>query len=108
MAWQHLSVNKPSETLHYLTKLYSIRTTIETFTNLKQIFDNEKCFQIFAITSQNKTVNNIIRLNHFSRMNNTLQKKIKYFPHNFLNAQKHPQNENDTTFSIDPPYCQTR
>ena len=64
---------------------------------------NEKFFHIFAITSQNKTVNNIIRLNHFSRMNNTLQKKIKYFPHNFLNAQKHPQNENDTTFSIDPP-----
>ena len=65
---------------------------------------NEKYFHIFAITSQNKTVNNIIRLNHSSRMNNTLQKKIKPFPHNLLNAQKHPQNENDTTSSIDPPF----
>ena len=65
--------------------------------------NNEKYFHIFAITSQNKTVNNIIRLNHSSRMNNTLQKKIKPFPNNFFNAQKHPQNENDTTFSIDPP-----
>ena len=79
---------------------------LHKFTQLN--LNNEKCFQIFAITSQNKTVNNIIKLNHFSRMNNTLQKKIKYFPHNLLNAQKHPQNENDTTFSIDPPYCQTR
>ena len=74
---------------------------LHKFTQLN--LNNEKFFQIFAITSQNKTVNNIIRLNHFSRMNNTLQKKIKYFPHNLLNAQKHPQNENDTTFSIDPP-----
>ena len=41
VAWQHLSVNKPSETLHYLTKFYSIRTTIETFTNLKQIFEKK-------------------------------------------------------------------
>ena len=66
--------------------------------------NNEKYFHIFAITSQNKTVNNIIRLNHSSRMNNTLQKKIKPFPHNLLIAQKHPQNENDTTSSIDPPF----
>ena len=41
VAWQNLSVNKPSETLHYLTRLYSIRTTIETFTNLKQIFEKK-------------------------------------------------------------------
>ena len=74
---------------------------LHKFTQLN--LNNEKYFHIFALTSQNKTVNNIIRLNHSSRMNNTLQKKIKYFPHNFLNAQKHPQNENDTTFSIDPP-----
>ena len=64
---------------------------------------NEKYFHIFAITSQNKTVNNIIRLNHSFRINNTLQKKIKPFPHNLLNAQKHPQNKNDTTSSLDSP-----
>ena len=64
---------------------------------------NEKFFHIFAITSQNKTVNNIIRLNHSFRINNTLQKKIKSFPHNLLNAQKHPQNKNDTTSSLDSP-----
>ena len=64
---------------------------------------NEKFFHIFAITSQNKTVNNIIRLNHSFRINNTLQKKIKPFPHNLLNAQKHPQNKNDTTSSLDSP-----
>ena len=64
---------------------------------------NEKFFHIFAITSQNKTVNNIIRLNHSFQINNTLQKKIKPFPHNLLNAQKHPQNKNDTTSSLDSP-----
>ena len=41
VAWQNLSINKPSETLHYLTKLCSIRITIETFTNLKQIFEKK-------------------------------------------------------------------
>ena len=74
---------------------------LHKFTQLN--LNNEKYFHIFALTSQNKTVNNIIRLNHSSRMNNTLQKKIKPFRNNFLNAQRHPQNENDSTFSIDPP-----
>ena len=74
---------------------------LHKFTQLN--LNNEKFFQIFAITSQNKTVNNIIRLNHSFRINNTLQKKIKPFPHNLLNAQKHPQNKNGTTSSLDSP-----
>ena len=41
--------------------------------------NNEKFFHIFAITSQNKIVNNIIRLNHSSPMKHTLQEKIKPF-----------------------------
>ena len=45
--------------------------------------------------------NNVSRLNHSSRMNNTLQTKIKPFPENFLKVQKHPRNENDTTFFLD-------
>ena len=47
--------------------------------------------------------NNVSRLNHSSRMNNTLQTKIKPFPENFLKVQKHPRNENDTTFFLDQP-----
>ena len=47
--------------------------------------------------------NNVNRLNHSSRMNNTLQTKVKPFPHNLLKVQKHPRNENDTTFFLDQP-----
>ena len=42
--------------------------------------------------------NNVSRLNYSSRINNTLQAKIKSFSHNFLKLQKHPRDENDTTF----------
>ena len=45
--------------------------------------------------------NNVSRLNHSTGMKNTLQTKNKPFPHNLLKVQKHPRNENDTTFFLD-------
>ena len=47
--------------------------------------------------------NNVSRLNHSSRTNNTLQTKIKPFPHNLLKVQGHPRNENDAFFFLDHP-----
>ena len=58
---------------------------------------------ILQPTVDSPAVNNASILNHPSRMNNTLQTKIKTFPHNLLKAQKHPRNENDTTFLLDQP-----
>ena len=80
---------------------------LHKFTLLNLI--NENCFHIFAVTSHDKSTsiisvfNSISRLDHFSRMNNTLQTKIKPFPRNLLKVQKHPRNENDTSFCHDQP-----
>ena len=65
--------------------------------------------KVFSLTSENKSTfnspvfNNVSRLNHSSRMNNTLQIKIKLFPHSLVKVQKRPRNENGTTFFLDQP-----
>ena len=56
---------------------------------------------ILQPTVDSPAANNASILNHSSRMNNTLQTKIKAFPHNLLKAQKYPRN--DTTFLLDQP-----
>ena len=39
--------------------------------------------------------NHVSRRNHYSRMKNTLETKIKPFPHNLIKVQKHPWNKNN-------------
>ena len=74
---------------------------LHKFTLLNLI--NEKYFHIL---SQQKYINspifnNVSRLNHYYRMNNTLQTKVKSFSHNLLKVQKHPRKKNDTAFFLD-------
>ena len=53
------------------------------------------------INEKSHICNNLSQLNYSSRMNNTLQTKIKPFLDTFLKVQKHPRNENDTAFFLD-------
>ena len=46
---------------------------------------------VFSIEKVNSPIfNNVSRLNHSSRMNNTLQTKIEPFSHNLLKDKKDP------------------